>query len=135
MAAGDWIKLHRKLLDSAVFSDEWLLKLWIWCLLRANFNDRIRGGVSVPAGSFVTGRFAAADELGVSPSRWYRGIHQLASLGMINLSSTQERTIVTVCHWDTYQSDFAVRGQQVNSERTASEQQMNNERTMSGQRV
>jgi hypothetical protein len=127
--AGDWIKLHRKLLDSAVFSDEWLLRLWVWCLLRAGYCDRMNGGKIVPAGSFVTGRFSAADELNVSPSRWYRGIHQLASLGMITLSASQERTIVSVCNWTTYQEETAVREQQVNRLRTASEQQVNNDRT------
>lgn len=131
--AGDWIRLHRKLLESAVFSDDWLLKLWVWCLLRASYCDRQIGGFTVPAGSFVTGRFAAADELNVSPSKWYRGIHQLASLGMISLSASQERTIVTVCNWATYQSESAVREQQPDSNRTASEQQVNNERTASEQ--
>lgn len=133
--AGDWIRLHRKLLDSAVFSDEWLLRLWVWCLLRAGYCDRQVGGFTVPAGSFLTGRFSAADELNVSPSRWYRGIHQLASLGMITLSATQERTIVTVCHWTSYQSDTVVHGQQVDSKWTTSEQQVNNERTTSGQQT
>jgi hypothetical protein len=122
MASGDWIKLHRRLLESAVFNDEWLLRLWIWCLLRAGYCDRNIGGATIRAGSFVTGRFAASDELNVSPSRWYRGIHQLASLGMISLSASQERTIITVCKWDTYQSESDVHEQQVNNQRTASEQ-------------
>lgn len=133
--AGDWIRLHRKLLDSAVFSDEWLLRLWVWCLLRAGYCDRNIGGFTVPAGSFLTGRFAAADELNVSPSKWYRGIHQLASFGMISLSANKERTTVTVCNWTTYQSRDDVREQQVNSERTASEQQVNNKRTTDEQQM
>jgi len=132
---GDWIRLHRKLLDSAVFGDEWLLKLWVWCLLRAGYCDRISGGFKVPAGSFITGRFAASDELNVSPSRWYRGIHQLASLGMVTLSASQERTIVTICNWETYQSQTDVREQQVNSARAQSEQQTNNARAPNEQQV
>lgn len=135
MATGDWIKLHRKLLESAVFNDEWLLRLWIWCLLRAGYCDRTVAGTTIHAGSFVTGRFAASDELNVSPSRWYRGIHQLASLGMISLSASQERTTITICKWDTYQSDSDVREQQVNSQRTASEQRSDNERTPSEQQA
>lgn len=122
---GDWIKLHRKLLESAVFSDEWLLKLWIWCLLRAGYKQRQAGTTVIQAGSFATGRFAAADELGVSPSKWYRGINQLSALGMINVSTSRDRTVVSICNWTTYQSDSDVHEQQVNSERTASEQQVN----------
>lgn len=119
---GDWIRLHRKLLDSAVFSDEWLLKLWIWCLLRAGYCEKNRGGRTIPAGAFSTGRHAAADDLNVSPSKWYRGIHQLASFGMVSLSTSNEWTTITICHWDTYQCSDAVRGQPVNNERTTDEQ-------------
>lgn len=131
---GDWVKLHRKLLESAVFNDEWLLRLWVWCMLKARFCDLQTPETVIKAGSFMTGRFRAADELNVSPSKWYRGIHALAQLGMITLSACSERTIVTLCNWETYQSIPDVREQPMNSARATSGQQENNERTTSGQR-
>ena len=43
MKAGDrlagWIKLHRQLLDSLVFDNPDLLKVWIWCLLKASHRE------------------------------------------------------------------------------------------------
>lgn len=30
-----WIKLHRKLISSNVFDNEKVLKVWIWCLMKA----------------------------------------------------------------------------------------------------
>ena len=42
-----WIRLWRKLLKSVIFDDEGLLKVWIWCLLKASFK---RGWVSVKTG-------------------------------------------------------------------------------------
>ena len=34
-----WIKLHRKLLTSNVFDNEKLLKVWIWCLMKATHKN------------------------------------------------------------------------------------------------
>ena len=33
-----WIKLHRQIVDSAVFQDEHLLRLWIWLLSKARHS-------------------------------------------------------------------------------------------------
>ena len=35
-----YVKLYRKLLDSPVFANEGLLKVWMWCLLRASYTRR-----------------------------------------------------------------------------------------------
>lgn len=37
-----WIKLHRKLIDSSIFTsgDSFLLQLWIYILLKANHSDK-----------------------------------------------------------------------------------------------
>lgn len=37
-----WIKLHRKLKNSLVFDNPDLLKVWIWCLLKATHDDYIQ---------------------------------------------------------------------------------------------
>lgn len=34
-----WIKLHRKLLNSNVFKNEKLLKIWIWCLCKVTHKE------------------------------------------------------------------------------------------------
>lgn len=120
--AGDWIKLHRRMLDSAVMRDDWLCRLWVWCLLKASFTDRTSGGVPVKAGQFIAGRLSAAAELGVSPSRWYRGIQRLVELGNVTAKSDSNRTTITVCNWSTYQLGDA-------PERTAIEQQADSDRT------
>jgi len=44
---GGWIRLYRKTLESAVFQNETLLKIWIWCLLRAGHSAQT---VSVKTG-------------------------------------------------------------------------------------
>ena len=125
---GNWIKIHRSLMDSAVWADDWLVRLWLWCLLKANYTDSNWHGVTVLRGQFITGRSTAADELGVSPSRWYRGIDELVKLGNISVEANRHWTKITVCNYCTYQATDA-------DTRTAVEQQMNNERTANEQQV
>src|SRR5258706_545114 len=63
---GDWIKLHRCLLDSAVFQDDWLCRLFVWCLLKANFAPRVNRK-TLP---LAAARERAAGERGLSFRHW-----------------------------------------------------------------
>lgn len=127
--AGDWIKLHRKALDSRVFSDDFLWRLWCWCLMKSNWKDGFYRGEKVQRGQFVTGRNAASEELGCSPSKWYRGMQKLEEFGQIKQQVNSKWTTVSICNFSTYQGEGPASRtadeQQVNSERTASEQQVN----------
>lgn len=109
---GDWIRLHRKVIDSQVFSDHKLLAVWIWCLCRANYKPRFVNGQRVEAGEFVTGKLSGAEELHMSPSAFYRALKKLESWGQIKLTANSKWTTVSICHWKTYQ-------QRERSERTA----------------
>lgn len=128
-----WIKCYRSLMDSEIWADEWLVKLWLWCLFKANHKELTFKGQVVARGQFITGRHTASDELGVSPSKWYRGIERLVSLGCIETASNKHWTTVTVCNYSAYQdrdAEFRTASEQpVNNKRTTDEQQMNNQRT------
>lgn len=115
MAVG-YVRLFRSLLDSDVFHDEWHLKLFVWCLLKAEWKPTNFKGQAISPGQFVTGRNTAADELKVSPSKFYRGLQVLVErYKCIALQANNQWTTVTVCNWQAYQSS-------VDQERTANEQ-------------
>lgn len=79
-----WVKLHRKLLTSQIFSNEKLLRIWIWCLLKASYQDysQLVGtqNVELKSGQFVFGRKKAAEELKMNESMFYRNIKLLESM-------------------------------------------------------
>ncbi len=133
--AGDWLKLHRCIRDSAVFNDDWLTRLWIWCLISANYSDRPFKGQTIERGQFVTGRKSGAKELGVDESKFYRGLQRLEKLESIRLKSNTSFTVVTVSIYETYQNGENETEQQVNSQRTTNEQRLNNDRTADEQPV
>jgi len=120
--AGDWIKLHRKILDSRVFSDEKTLKVFVWCLCRANYRDQFFKGESLPAGSFATGRITGSQECAMHSSSFYRALKRLEDWKIIETKSNSKWTTVSVCNWQIYQSIEV-------PDRTANEQQMNSQRT------
>ena len=106
-----YIKLHRQLLESSIFASQIGLKIWIWCLLKANFKTRfasIKVGkgesqVKVERGSFIFGRFKAEDELNIDGSTIYKWIKKLEEEKMILITSNSHYSIITICKYDDYQ--------------------------------
>lgn len=123
-----FVKLHRKSVDSRVFSDANLWRLWCWCLLRSSWKRSWYMGLELHPGQFSTGREAASSELGISGSAWYRGMVKLQELGCIRMIPNNRFTIVCIEKWEVYQGE-------VNNKRTTDEQQMNNGWTTDEQRM
>lgn len=122
-----WISLHRKLLDSTVFQNADLLKVWIWCLLKATHKDHetLVGlqVVELLPGQFVTGRFKGSEELKMNPSTFYKYLKILQDLSMIALKSDNKKTVVTIENWDKYQGEEGRAYQQNNNNVTTTYQQ------------
>lgn len=125
MAEG-YVCLWRSAIESEFFDDEWLCKLWMWCMCRANYKEQEWKGEVIPAGSFITGRHAASSALRVTESKFYRGLKRLENMRMIVTKSNNRFTVVTLCNWKTYQ-------QPDSDKRTTDEQPANNKRTTSEQ--
>jgi hypothetical protein len=135
-----WIKLHRKILDSRVFANEGLFRLWIYCLCRANHETnyvQIQTGkgnteVEVNAGEFIFGRKSVSRELGMNPSTLYKRMQKLEMIGNINMQSNSHYSIVSICNWEVYQdSDFKkeqAKEQASNTQVTGKEQASNTEK-------
>lgn len=115
---GGYIKVWRKMLDSEVMQDDWMCRLWVWCMLKARWQESQRDD-DAKRGQFHTGRIRASDELKVSPSKWYRGIQRLKDIGCIEIEVNSNRTTITVCNFSTYQDSIEESEQQTDSKRTA----------------
>lgn len=126
----DWIKVHRRLLESDVFDNPVTLKIWIWLLLKAQYKDKVitlqigkaYEDVFVKRGSALFGRIKSAKELKVTPSMAYRQLKKLESLGKISVKSSSHYSVVTICKYELYQLDKEKFEQHVNNTRTTDEQ-------------
>lgn len=124
--AGDWIKLHRKLLSHPIMTHDGLCRLWVHCLMRANWKDKqwiIPGTlqpITILRGSFITGRESLFSEM--YPKRdsdgkaivrkWaptsrtlWSWLRALEGFECVKLETVSNRcTIVTIRNYNTYQS-------------------------------
>jgi len=98
-----YIKLHRKILDNGVFADAELLKVFVWCILKANTTPNVVYGRKVDVGEFITGRITASEELYLKPSTIYKRLQKLKAQGYIDISSTTKNSLITVVNYKSYQ--------------------------------
>ena len=116
-----FILLSRSIVDSAVFQNEKWLKVWIWCLMEANFKDRsvpVRTGKSVTVvdlkrGQFIFGRNRASKLLKIKPATLQNIMEKLKKLGNIITQSFTHYSIVTISNYNEYQNmmDYLKTGQ------------------------
>lgn len=130
-----WVRLHRKLLSSSVFENEKLLKVFIWCLLKASHKERDQvvglNTIELTPGQFVTGRKKAASELGLKESTTDNYLKALEKLNIISMKMNSKYRVVTIENWELYQS----KDEDVDSKVTADEQQIDNKVTANKQQV
>jgi len=125
MNAG-YIKIHRKIAASQVFQNPDLLKVWLWCLLKASYKERYvsvdtgRGQTEIllKPGQFIYGRRAAAKELRMKPSSVRNRIEKLKNMRNLDIQPDTHFSIITVLNWDGYQIDEIKKDRQQDNQRT-----------------
>ena len=116
---GGWVKIYRKTIHSPIFDNPYLLKFWIWCLLKADAkkHEAVIGTkvITIKPGQFIFGRNSAAAELNVAPITAYKYLNLLESMGMISTERNNKFTLVTILKWGFYQADSKNRNNKVDS--------------------
>lgn len=124
-----FITLHRKILESAIFENPNELKVWIWCLCRANWSDNTvffsGEEINVRRGQFIFGRFTGSDECNMNPNTFYKILKKLEKAGMILINSNNKKSLLTVVKYEIYQDGLIDEQQQSNNKVTTKQQQSN----------
>lgn len=120
-------------MDSFVWTNPNMYKLWSLCLMKASHERRkfLFNGKEIwlNSGEFVTGRDAITFEMNkgakrehqVNSASVWRWLKKFESEQMLNIKSTTKYSVISINNWDEYQGSE----QQVNINRTTSEQQVN----------
>ena len=106
-----WIKLYRKSIESRVFQNEGLWKVWTWCLLKVNHSNQWaslrtgRGSIEIECqrGQFIFGRLSAAKELKMNPTTVWKRIQKLKNMGNIDIESNSQYSLITLLSMAVYQ--------------------------------
>jgi hypothetical protein len=126
---GSYIKLHRCILDSAVFDDAEVLRLWIYILCNANYEDKdciINGKVfHLKRGQMPAGRQKIALALGINDSKVQRSLKILENLGCITKEVNSKFSVITVENYGKFQGDSEKANSKTTANPTAKQQQTN----------
>lgn len=130
-----WIKVYRSLLYSEIFQNEKLLKIFIWCLLKANHKENKvmvgKRSITVKRGQFIFGRAKAAEELNIAPSTVWDYMKVLEDKKTIKIKSNNKYSLVTIEKWELYQKI----NKTSDNKSTTDQQQNNNSSTTNRQQI
>lgn len=100
-----WIKLHRKFSEWEWYNKSEMVHLFIHLLVTANFEKKSWQGITVLRGQVVTGRKELSVKTGISEQSLRTCLKRLENTGEILIKSTSNYSIITVCNYESYQSE------------------------------
>ncbi len=108
----EFIKVYRKLMDWEWYTDVNVTKLFIHCLLRANWKAGVWQGIHYEAGEFITSLPSLSEESGLSVRQIRTALEKLTTTGELSSRTTDNVTgkkltknrIITVNNWDKHQT-------------------------------
>lgn len=119
-----WIKLHRKMTDWEWFDDHNTFRLFMYLLMTVNHTAKGWQGITIPAGSIVTGRHKLSAETGLTERQVRTSLKRLKSTNEVTIKSSNKFSIISITNWHVYQESDQQNDQQVTSKRPASDQQV-----------
>ena len=99
-----YIKLHRSMLDNEWHDDPITTAVWIYCLLRANYETARWHGLIIQPGQFVTSLGSMAKDVGISVRQLRTALNHLKSTNQLTRQATKSASLITIVNWAMYQS-------------------------------
>ena len=103
--ADAFIKLHRKMLKWEWYDDVNTFRLFMHCLLKANWKACEWHGVIIEAGQFVTSLPKLSKETGLSIQQTRTALNHMILTGELTDKAYSKFRVITVNNWSQYQVD------------------------------
>ena len=107
-----WIKLHRTLLDKAIFMNPHALQVFLYCLMKATYKDmKLAVGnrvIYLKPGQLLYGRKRVSQRLGMGEGKLRGVMDYLEQNGTITIERHSQYSIVTIVNWEQYQNGEGV---------------------------
>jgi len=98
-----WICMHRKILDWEWYGEDNMVRLFLYLLLSANYEDSQWRGRVVKKGQLITGLKKLSFATGLSEKSIRTCLNRLVKSGEIVKGATNKFTIITICNYNRYQ--------------------------------
>lgn len=119
-----YIALHRALLEWEWYSELNTCRVFIHCLLKANWKDKNYRGKVVKRGHFLTSLEVMAQETGLSVRNVRTAIKNLKATNELTVISTSQGTEIIVNNYDSYQEPTDKPTHELTDERQTSDKQV-----------
>ena len=106
--AEPFVKLYKKMLDWEWYDDANTMRLFIHCLLRANWKEGSWHGISYKPGQFITSLQTLANETDLTVQQVRTALSHLISTGEVTSYQQGKCRIITVNNWGLYQDSNKV---------------------------
>ena len=124
-----YIKLYRQVMKWEWYDDANTFRLFIHLLLKANYEDAQWRGLTIKRGQLFTSISHLSHELKISDKAIRIALDKLIKTKEVASKGTNNGTMITICKYDSYQSNFNTEGQtdgQTRGERGATNNNNNN---------
>ena len=125
MNGNGFILLHRKITDWEWYQNPNTFRVFLHCLLMANYTDGRFEGMDIKRGQFVTSLPNLSKQTRLSVQQVRTALDHLKLTGEITDCSTSKFRVITVVKYDQYQQD----NRQNNSQSTGEQQASNRQST------
>lgn len=98
-----WVKLYKKMLDWEWYKDLTTFRLFIHCLLKANWKDGEFENLKVPKGSFITSVKKLVEETGLTNQNVRTSLKKLKKSKNLTIKTTNKFTVISINNFDKYQ--------------------------------
>ena len=118
-----WIKIHRKFLDWEWFNKSEAVHLFLFMLIKANHKSGKWQGIDIERGQFISSLGNISNATGISVQTIRTILKKLEKTNEIELKSTSQFTIVTICKYECYQDENETTNKQItNNQQTPNKQ-------------
>lgn len=98
-----WICLHRKLLEWEWYSDTNVFRVFVHCLLKANWEPKTWQGIEIKRGQFVSSLNNISTELGLTLQQTRTAFDKLKSTNEVTIKTTNKYSLISITCYETYQ--------------------------------
>lgn len=108
---GGWIKLYDKMLNWEWYGNTNVVRVFLHCLLKANYQPKVWQGIRIERGQFITSIATMADELGLTSKQVRGALGKLKMSNNVAIKGANKYSVITICNYDSYQTADDVKGQ------------------------
>lgn len=105
-----YISVHRKIIKWEWYQDPTTMRLFVHCLLLANWEPKRWQGKAIERGQFITSIAHLARDLKVSVKSIRTALEHLKSTNEVAIETTSQYSLITVINYNTYQDKGQAEG-------------------------